>query len=174
MIPKIFDFLTQTILGLIILSAIGSLTSLLLIWSSKKIWKIFIKQRFKIWIRSKLKAIAHDYSEGYLAGQSILSSFRQTVLTGRYIIKLMKLSLTLILLSILCLVLIIISSKVFYPIIFFVYGLIILFPFRSLKKTMEIYNKLFDSVFDTDQVDEATEKHIKKIIEKMSKKENDE
>lgn len=95
---NIIDFLKNDIRGLIILAVVSSLLAAFLYDYLKKQYNKLIEYRQSTKKKNLMTRIMKSYSEGFTAAYALDSSYKQTVLTGHYILQIM-IQLSIVLLS---------------------------------------------------------------------------
>jgi len=141
------NFLKTDIRGLIILGIVTSLIAAILYDISKKqLFRAITFIKFKLHF-NKIKKLLTYYASGYLAGYAHTSTYRQVVLVGDFIIKIiLQIGWSLFSLSSF-LGLLILLGKSFSWILVILFSAILTFQYRKLKDLINQYEKLIVSVF---------------------------
>lgn len=163
---NIIDFLKNDIRGLIILAVVSSLIAALLYDSFKKLYNKLIEYRQSSKKKNLMSKIMKSYSEGFTAAFALDSSYKQTVLTGHYIIQIIIQTSIVLLLTILFVASLILIGQPFSWIITMVFSIVLTLQYRRLKELREKFLLFMETIFG-EEFKELVKKHA---IEHAKKK----
>lgn len=157
----IVDFLKNNIWGIIIIGGVGSILGRILHYFGKKIYLWIIKHYRLAYFKYALRQVERYYMEGYSAGQAFSSSYHQIMLVGKFVIKTILYSLTILIIITVALGVLAFIPFNYFWIVIFLLGVIIVFPVKQLIDHVKLFFKGYEQLFDEQEMKKKAEEYIK-------------
>jgi hypothetical protein len=165
MLVIVSNYLKETIFGIIILGALGSIVGLIFIYIIKILYNLFFKYLTHYRYFAFINRIRHNYSEGYKVGFAHSSTYCQDILVGHYILRILLNAIVLLIIFIYTFDVLILMPEKYHWIAFFS-GFLVVFPLIQIKKYLDYYYMMFDKLFDKKIITEAAQKYIENTFKK--------
>lgn len=172
-IEQITSFLTNNILGLIILSVMSSLLASFFYGRLKKVFMLFVKKYRKRNFIKYLTKTAISFVYGYrFAYASKGTHFQQIVLIGDYIVDIIILVGKIIFTLLVSIILLLVVNSIFSWVIVVITSFIVTLQYKKLKVILLHYNQGLEMIFGEEALKQEKEGYIQ-YWDRLTKKQEE-